>query len=135
MSRSYKIQQPIKDLATLRQEKQLLREHIKASDLRMKQTVREWPLTTALNVAQKVGHVLFQNNLTSMATGLLGFKSGKKGFMPSLIKATLMFAGTQLVKYFTKGKSDIEEEIEEDVDESESVDESIQESEPNATAD
>lgn len=115
MSHSYKIQQPITDLNSLRREKQKLREHIQASDQRMKQTVREWPLTTVLNGAQKVGKVLFQSNLTSMAGGLLGFSAGKKGFMSSLFKATLLFAGSQLVKHFTKGKSDIEEDDEDEI--------------------
>jgi len=132
MSSSYKIQQPIKDLATLRQEKQKLREHIHASDQRMKQTVREWPLTSVLNGAQKVGKVLFQSNLTSIASGLLGFKSAKKGFMSSIIKATLLFAGAQLVKHFSKGKSDIEEEMEE---ESASSAATYQQEEPTAAAD
>jgi hypothetical protein len=135
MSHSYKIQQPIKDLATLRQEKQKLREHIMASDLRMKQAVKQWPLTSVLNGAQVVGKVLFQNNIGSMASSLLGFKSSKKGFVSSLLKAGLFFAGTQLVKHFAKGKSDIEEEMDKDADESESVDESIQEEEPTAAAD
>jgi hypothetical protein len=132
MSHSYKIQQPIKDLVTLRQEKQKLREHIKLSDQRMKQAVREWPLTTVLNGAQKVGKVLFQSNLTSVATGLLGFKSAKKGFLPSIIKATLLFAGTQLIKHFTKGKSEDEEEV---ADETAATDFPIQEEEPTAAAD
>jgi hypothetical protein len=121
MSRSYKLQQPITDLATLRQEKQKLREHIKASDLRMKQAVKQWPVTSMLNGAQMVGKVLFQNNISSMAASLLGFKSGKKGFMSSLLKATLIFAGTQLVKHFTKGKSDIEEAEENDDEATETV--------------
>lgn len=126
MSHSYKIQQPIKDLATLRQEKQKLREHIKSSDQRMKQAVKEWPITSVLNGAQVVGKVLFQNNIGSMASSLLGFKSNKKGFMSSLLKAGLFFAGTQLVKHFAKTKSDVEEEMELDANESESMDDSIQ---------
>jgi len=98
----------------------------------MKQTVRDWPLTTVLNGAQKVGKVLFHSNLTSMATGLLGFKSAKKGFMPALIKATLLFAGTQLVKHFTKGKSEMEDDVE---DETTATTAPIQEEEPTAAAD
>lgn len=114
MSNSYKIQQPITDLASLRREKQKLREHIIASDQRMKQTVREWPLTVALNGAQKVGSLLFQNNLTSVASGLLGFKSGKKSIVPSIIKAALLFAGTQVVKHFSKDKEEMREDTAEE---------------------
>ncbi|HSC52991.1 MAG TPA: hypothetical protein VLC98_05210 [Phnomibacter sp.] len=108
MSRSYKIQSPITDLASLRAEKLKLREHIKASDLRLKQTVKEWPLTSVFNIAHMVGNAVLPKHIGTLAAGVLGYKASKKNFLFPLLKATAVFAGTQLIKHFTKGKSDIE---------------------------
>ena len=109
MSQPFKIQKPIKDLATLRQEKLRLKQHIKTADLEMREKVQSWPLLTALHGAQKVGKVLFESNLAGMAGGLLGFKSGKKGFMSALTKAALLFAGTKIIKHFAEAKSKTDE--------------------------
>ncbi len=131
MSKPFKIQKPIKDLATLRQEKLRLKQHIKTADLEMREKVQSWPLLTALHGAQKVGKVLFESNLAGMAGGILGFKSGKKGFMPALIKAALLFAGTRLIKHFTKAKSESEDEA---TSKTEVETDPLQEEEPTAAA-
>lgn len=102
MSRSYRISQPITNLRTLRQERQILRRHILENDKALKETINDLPLVALLHSAQKLGSGLLNHQLGKWAGSLIsaGAFTGKKAFFPALLKGTAAFAGMKMARYF-----------------------------------
>lgn len=114
MIKSYRIQRPIRDLQSLRQEKQLLRQHIAKGDDDLRDRVHNLPAVAALRTAQQVGSFFVQTTGGRAVSSLLGGGLKSKGFWKSLMKAAVVFAGTELVKRFARKQENQEDEEEDE---------------------
>ncbi|MCU0394943.1 MAG: hypothetical protein MUF29_03480 [Chitinophagaceae bacterium] len=113
----YRIQRPIRDLQSLRQEKRNLRLHIASSDEALRTRIRELPAVAALRTLRQLGSFLIQTTGAKAMSALLGGNKGKGVFWKALLKGLAVFAGTELMKRYTQSaqEEDAPEEEEEEI--------------------
>lgn len=100
---SYQPRLPITNMASLRAEKRLLRQHIAAGNAQLRHSLRQWPIDAAWKGLHRVAGLLAGTGFGRIFQKALGGqREASSSFWMKLLKSTAVFAGVKIGEHLMK---------------------------------